>query len=122
VVDGLCSCLVYSHVLTLVPREVPLLEFGLLGGEVLDGGLGSTVALGNGECEGFIQRQADGLGAVYWLVNFETNVEELAGQEVCPGNGQYIVIDLLCMVNCSLVGREHASQSRAGSKTTEGLR
>jgi hypothetical protein len=73
-------------VLTLVPREVPLLQFGLLKLEVFSSRLGGSALLRNSECETLIERQSDELGTVPWLMDLETDVEILSSQKVGPGS------------------------------------
>jgi hypothetical protein len=62
-----------------------VLELGLLEVEDFGHRLSLLALLRNCECEGFIQRQSNELGAVPGLMDFETDVEVLAGKEVSPG-------------------------------------
>jgi hypothetical protein len=73
-------------VLTLVPREVPLLQLGLLKLEVFSSRLCGSALLRNSERETLIQRQSNELGTVPWLMDLETDVEVLSSQKVGPGD------------------------------------
>jgi hypothetical protein len=70
---------------TLVISKVPLLQLRVLNLEVFRCGLGCGTLLCDAEGEALIKWQSDGLGAVFRLMNLETDVKELARQKVGPG-------------------------------------
>jgi hypothetical protein len=67
---------------TLEPSEVPPLELGLINLKILGDRLGFSVALGDCEGELLIRQQSVGLGAIDRRVDLETNVKELASEEI----------------------------------------
>lgn len=67
---------------TFVPREVPMLEWWFCDFEERRSALGSLTVLGNGKGKVLVGLASVGLAAVDGRVDFETDIKELASEEV----------------------------------------